>query len=148
VVFQGSNSQALSIDTGDSSVTTSASVTVFDAMGNTVATEGGGRYSETVALVVGEVYSVTMGASVMVDAGLNTTLASASVDPMFTPPPDYSITYSANLAGAVPEPPTWILALAGFGLVGFVTRRRAKSTDPTSSSERYAPRGRPQQARS
>jgi hypothetical protein len=71
-----------------------------------------------------------------VDMGIFTEgVASAYADPyIFIDPafaaahPGYSLSFSAGvgnmLAGAVPEPASWIMMLAGFGLVGAVARRR------------------------
>ena len=37
------------------------------------------------------------------------------------------VTASSSLVQAVPEPSTWLMMLAGFGLVGFAMRRRTKT---------------------
>jgi hypothetical protein len=57
--------------------------------------------------------------------------AEAFVDPIFTIDPAFAHLYSlvgvpTAAAGAVPEPATWAMAVAGFGLVGATMRRRRR----------------------
>lgn len=57
------------------------------------------------------------------DAGefITSVRVSSSFAPGFT---DVQIGNAAAVAGAVPEPATWAMLIAGFGMVGFMARRR------------------------
>ena len=39
-------------------------------------------------------------------------------------PHDFTAVFDVTAAGAVPEPETYVLMLAGLGVVGFMARRR------------------------
>jgi PEP-CTERM motif len=90
---------------------------------------------DTILLVHGQVYIVTIAASAgafQVDCAdftdCVTASAAAAVDPIFVPPPGASILMSANLAlpSAVPEPSTWGMILLGFTGIGFARYRAAR----------------------
>ncbi|MFQ3596461.1 MAG: PEPxxWA-CTERM sorting domain-containing protein, partial [Sphingomonadaceae bacterium] len=51
----------------------------------------------------------------------------AALDPLAPIAENLPAGESPNVAGAVPEPGTWALLIAGFGLVGWAARRRARS---------------------
>ena len=41
----------------------------------------------------------------------------------------YSATSQSQVIAAVPEPATWAMMIAGFGLVGGIARRRSRATN-------------------
>ena len=89
--------------------------------------------NKQLSLTVGQDYLVTLEAAAILENCCSTFPASASafIDPMITIDPStpdasaYSIAFSPNLTstGAIPEPCTWVLLLAGFGGLGLMRRR-------------------------
>ena len=75
-------------------------------------------------------------------AGGNTSLYASISDPETIVTPayasNYSITYSPEVYGAVPEPSTWAMMLLGFAGLGFAGYRASRRTDGSSplASER------------
>lgn len=74
-------------------------------------------------------YYVEMLAGASVTASPNNAHAQATVDPVFTILGDYARSYRVmgvpgGATGAVPEPASWALMIAGFAAVGSMMRRR------------------------
>lgn len=54
----------------------------------------------------------------------NFSLSFSGFSQVYKPGVDFVSNVSGTFAGAVPEPATWALMIAGFGMVGFAARRR------------------------
>lgn len=71
-------------------------------------------------------YAITMQAFVV---SMQSQYGSASVDPFFSVPLDFSIDTSpniGNLSPSVPEPSTWAMMILGFAAIGFIAYRGRK----------------------
>ncbi len=86
-------------------------------------TQGAWTINQEGSFVANTIYQVSL--QVEVENG-----GSAYIDPTFTIDPayasNYSLTFSAGLANAVPEPSTWAMMLLGFAGVGFMGYRRSR----------------------
>jgi PEP-CTERM motif len=87
-------------------------------------TQGAWTISQEGSFVANTIYQVSL--QVEVENG-----GSAYIDPTFTIDPayasNYSLTFSAGIAGGVPEPSTWAMLLLGFAGIGFMAYRRSRT---------------------
>jgi len=101
----------------------------------------GGVYNRQAYVVTGalvpDLASLSFFGTVAMEAGifkLGDGPAVAFIDPVISLPAAYlngggnaanfQVNYSPNLLGGVPEPASWAMLIAGFGLIGAVARRR------------------------
>jgi hypothetical protein len=100
---------------------------------------GSFTYSDQRSLLSGDGTTAGMIGSIQIRAnfGASNGSASAMIDPMIVIDPTfadanlYTITFSDGVTNgggqrSVPEPATWAMMIAGFGLVGFALRRHRK----------------------
>ena len=135
--FPGANpimNVAAGFDTGFSFVysapyTAGTSVSVYSGLNGTGTLLGSMTLSLTPA--AGCDYSIANGAGYCPFAAAGLTFAGVAQSVVFGGPVNTQvfddITFGSAMPGGVPEPATWALLIAGFGLVGTAARRRRRA---------------------